>query len=280
MSTQTGTTTCYRHPGRETRVACSSCGRPICPDCMRPSPVGMRCPECAAHRTPVTRMRDVTAPATPAVTVGLIAANVLVFLGEGNLGLGGASGPLLRDFALFGPAVADGEWYRLITGGFLHANLVHLAFNMLLLWLLGRELEGELGRARFLGIYVASLLAGSFGALLFNPLALTVGASGAVFGLMGAAAAMLYARGVNPLQTGIGSLILLNLFISFVIPNISIGGHLGGLIGGAVCGYVVAIGERRGSSGAAGWAAIVLVAVPSAVGAVLVAGGAGLGLDA
>ena len=168
---------------------------------------------------------------------------MLAYLAEGNFGVSGGSGALFRDGALFGPLVADGEWWRLITYGFLHAGLLHIGFNMLLLWLLGREMEPQLGTPRFLGIYFSSLLAGAFGALLVSPNAATVGASGAIFGLMGAAAAILYARGVNPFQTDIGMLILFNLGLGFFVSNVSIGGHIGGLVGGVLGGLAVAAGR-------------------------------------
>src|SRR6478735_7709687 len=122
---------CYRHPDRETRVSCSSCGRPICPDCMTPTPVGMRCPECASQRTKVVRNPTGTpgASATPA-TYALIAINVIGFLIEIANGGGGLSPNLhskfFTDFALLGPAVAEGEWYRLVTSGFLHVSFIHI----------------------------------------------------------------------------------------------------------------------------------------------------------
>lgn len=254
--------TCYRHPSRETRVSCSRCGKPICPDCMTPSPVGMRCPDCAGDRVKVRTVHSASSD-VPRVTAVLIAINLLVYLAEGNVGGSAASGSLTIDYGLFGPAVADGDYYRMITSGFLHANLIHVGFNMLLLWLLGRELEGELGPWKFLALYFTSLLAGSFGALLLSPNSLTVGASGAVFGLMGATAAILYARGINPFQTSIGGLIIINLLFSLAGSNISLGGHLGGLIGGGLCGLAFAWAERHGRPDALGWAACAVVSVAS-----------------
>ncbi len=222
---------CYRHTNRETGVSCSNCGRPICPDCMTPTQVGMRCPECSKQTTTVRNLR--TSYGRPVVTIGLIVVNVLLYLGSST------NGRVLGDFGLYGPAVADGELYRLVTSGFLHGGLLHVGFNMYILWFLGNMLEPSLGPVRFAGVYAASLLAGSFGALLLSPEALTVGASGAVYGLMGAAFVMQTARGIDPMQGGIGPLILINLAISFVIPNVSIGGHLGGLAGGALAGLAV-----------------------------------------
>jgi membrane associated rhomboid family serine protease len=135
--------------------------------------------------------------------------------------------------------VANGEWYRLISSGFLHFNVIHIAMNMLLLFQLGQLLEPALGRVRFGLLYFASLLGGSLGALIMNPYALSGGASGAVFGLMAAAAVGMHRRGVNVFRTGIGTVLVLNLVFTFAIPGISVGGHLGGAIAGAVCGYIL-----------------------------------------
>src|SRR5256885_4909181 len=161
---------CYRHPKRETNVHCSNCGRPICPDCMTVTPVGMRCPECARQRTRVTRMAPGIHLGRAPATYVLIALNVIGFLAEvatgSPLGLGftfEASGSVFQHYSLFGPAVANGEWYRLITAGFLHAGLVHIAFNMFALYILGSLLEPGIGTPRFLAVYFVSLLAGAFG---------------------------------------------------------------------------------------------------------------------
>src|SRR3954454_16339143 len=257
---------CYRHPTRETGVACSNCGRPICPDCMTPTPVGMRCPECSRQTTKVRSLR--TTSDRPTVTTVLIILNVLVFIGTSSQGgFGSAGGSVLRDYALFGPAVADGEWWRLITAGFLHSGILHIGFNMYILWYLGNLLEPSIGPVRFAALYFVSLLAGSFGALLLSPNAYTVGASGAVFGLMGAVFVMQLSRGMDPMQGGIGPLILINLAIGFLPGlNISIGGHLGGLVGGALAAFVM----ERTPAGRRGVALPVAVCV--AIGAAAVAG--------
>lgn len=234
---------CYRHPGRQTGVSCSSCGRPICPDCMTTTPVGMRCPECARQRTAVRTIR--AGAEEPTLTYLLIAINVLVALGAllggasatGGGGIGGTT--LLQEGSVSRQAVADGEYWRLLTAGFLHAGFLHLLFNMLSLWVLGGLLEPAIGRFRFGLIYLVSLLAGSFGALLLEPDAATVGASGAIFGLMGAAFIVMRNRGVNPLESGLGVWIVLSLLITFTIPGISIGGHIGGLIGGSVAALLL-----------------------------------------
>jgi membrane associated rhomboid family serine protease len=261
---------CYRHPGRETGVSCSSCGRPICPDCMTPTPVGMRCPECANQRTKVRTLR--ASESGDLVTRILIAVNVLVFFGELFTGSNGyrAGGTLYENWALYGPLVADGEWWRLVTSGFLHSGLLHIGFNMYLLWLLGRTLEPSLGSARFAAVYFVSLLGGALGALLVTPDTVTVGASGAVFGLMGAAAVQLYRGGYNVLQSDIGMLIIFNLVLSFVLPGISIGGHVGGLVAGGLCALVLdAPPLRRSLPAAVGTLAALGVAI--AVAAVAVA---------
>jgi membrane associated rhomboid family serine protease len=232
---------CYRHPDRPTGVSCSNCGRPICPDCMTSTPVGMRCPECARERTQVRTMRAVE---EPVLTYFLIGVNVLVALGAmlGGAsattgGIGGSS--LLAEGSVSRVAIADGEYWRLLTSGFLHAGFLHLAFNMFALYILGQLLEPAIGRLRFGLIYFVALLAGSFGALLVEPDAPTVGASGAIFGLMGAAVVVMRSRGISPMESGLGLWIGLNLLITFTIPNISIGGHIGGLIGGSVAAFLL-----------------------------------------
>jgi membrane associated rhomboid family serine protease len=158
---------------------------------MTPTPVGMRCPECARQRTRVVQGPRAMV-GRPTATYALIAINVVMFVaqiattghGYGSL----AGGTFTNKLELFGPAVADGEWWRLVTGGFLHAGFFHIAINMYILWLLGSMLEPAVGAPRFLLIYFVSLLAGSFGALLVTPHSPTVGASGAIFGVAGAAA--------------------------------------------------------------------------------------------
>lgn len=272
--------TCYRHPDRETGVACSSCERPICTDCMTPTPVGMRCPECAKQRTQVrtaAAVRTASGYAAP-VTRALIAVNVVAYLGElatGSGGLSGVGGSLVREGALLGVGIVDGQlagvdqgqYWRLVTGGFLHAGIIHIAFNMYILWFLGNLLEPALGSARFAALYVTALLAGAFGALLLEPNSFTVGASGAVFGLMGAAFLESRVRGMDALQGQLGMLILFNLGLSFVLNNISIGGHIGGLVGGALAALALQYGDRQRQPalGLAGCAAIAAVSVVAAI---------------
>jgi membrane associated rhomboid family serine protease len=261
--------TCYRHPSRETGVSCSSCGRPICPDCMTPTPVGMRCPECARQRTKVQTMASTRSE--PRVTVAIIIACAVLFLGTN--GFSGGSGKLWNDLLLFGPAIDIGhDYWRLVTAGFLHAGPIHILFNMYLLWILGSMLEPALGSGRFAALYFTALLCGSFGALLIDPNAPTVGASGAVFGLMGAAAVELRSRGVNPFKTDIGLLIVFNLVLSFVISHVSVGGHIGGLIGGVLVGAAFDVADRQRWPWFA-YLACVLLSLVAVLGGISAAGG-------
>jgi membrane associated rhomboid family serine protease len=177
------------------------------------------------------------------VTKVLVAANLAVLFLE--LTTGGALWPTTEisdveiNGALIGAPIAeDGEWWRILTSGFLHRGVPHLALNMVLLWLLGGQLEGALGSIRFTILYFGSLFAGAFGALLVDPTALTIGASGAIFGLMGAAVAAQRASGISPWKSGIGGLVLINLVFTFYATNISVGGHVGGLIGGYLIGWI------------------------------------------
>ena len=239
--------TCYRHPNRETGVSCSNCGRPICPDCMTPTPVGMRCPECARQRTPVMRgVGEASLTMRAPATFVLIALNVAVFLAEVATGSGGFEPhtSLIPEFGLFGPSVASGEWYRLATSGFLHASIFHIGFNMFALYFLGRILEPGIGTPRFVAIYFASLFAGSLGATILSPDTLTIGASGAIFGIFGATFVIARHRGIAGLASSVGIILVLNLVFTLGNPQISLGGHVGGLIGGMLCALFIVAGER------------------------------------
>jgi membrane associated rhomboid family serine protease len=207
------------------------------------------------------------------VTVAIVIACVLLFLASDNFTIGGsgAGNQFYRNLELFGPSISiDHDYWRLVTGGFLHANLIHIGFNMYLLWLLGNLLEPSMGSLRFGALYFTALLWGSFGALVVNPDVPTVGASGAVFGLMGAAAVELRSRGINPFQTDIGMLILFNLVLSFAISNISVGGHIGGLVGGVLVGVAYDVVDRR-RIGWLGYIACLVLSVAAVIGALAVA---------
>ena len=255
---------CYRHPDRETGVSCSECGRGICPDCMTFSPVGIRCPEHAGKPQGAARVvRSVgrSSTSTPGlVTMTLIGINVGIYLLQlaGGSSINANSGWIFLHGALYGPAVADGDWYRLITAAFLHYGPIHLGMNMLALWWIGRPLEDYLGPVRYLLVYLVSGLAGSAGALIVNPTAVTVGASGAIFGILGAAI-VLERQHTYVLGGSAITLLVVNLAFTFAVPGISIGGHLGGLAGGALS--ILAL--SRFGKGNAAYSRVDLVSIAS-----------------
>jgi membrane associated rhomboid family serine protease len=235
---------------------------------MTPTPVGMRCPECAAQRTKVRTMSATRSE--PRVTVAIIIACAALFLATN--GFSGGSGSLWNDLLLYGPAIHFGDdYWRLVTSGFLHAGPIHILFNMYLLWILGNMLEPTLGSGRFAALYFTALLCGSFGALLVDPNSPTVGASGAVFGLMGAAAVELRSRGINPFKTDIGLLIIFNLVLSFVLSHVSVGGHIGGLIGGVLVGLAFDVADRQRMPWIA-YAGCLVVSVIAVIGGLAAAG--------
>lgn len=183
----------------------------------------------------------------------LIALNVAAFVGLGLVYgmsdmLGQSGGEAHFRFALYGPSLAvNNEWYRLITSGFLHYGIIHIAFNMYILYMLGNLLEPQLGRVKFISLYFASMLGGAAGALILEPNALTAGASGAVFGLLGAACVSMWHQGINPMSTGVGRLLLFNIaFTFFLRSNVSVGGHLGGVIAGSLCALVITAPAYKG----------------------------------
>jgi membrane associated rhomboid family serine protease len=245
-------------------------------------PVGIRCPECAGHparhaRTVRTARPAVKRPARPGVlgiaglvTKSLVAVNVVIYIAQlaQAQDARGLDSDLVARGALWGPAVGLGdEWWRLLTAGFLHASPIHLAFNMLMLWWYGNALEGLLGARRFTAIYVVSILAGSAGALLVSPTSPTVGASGAVFGILGAGL-YLERRQIYVFGGGAFAVVAINLVLSFVISNVSIGGHIGGLVGGVAAAFALsrfgrghAAYGRLGLEGSVGLAAIAVLSV-------------------
>jgi membrane associated rhomboid family serine protease len=271
--------TCYRHKDRETLVSCSNCDRPICTSCMVQAAVGVRCPECAGRATGVARLKPrAVSRGTAYLTIALIAVNVVVFglqLATDPGGVGsGLGGSVSSGGWLNGPDVAGGDWWRIVTSGFLHAGVVHLGFNMVALWVLGSRFEAYIGPLRFALIYFASVLWGSAGALLLNPTSNTVGASGGVFGLMAAIFLLERQRGIAIFgDTGVW--LGLNLIITFALPGISIGGHLGGIVGGALAALALSgFGKRhmaaRRLHGATTIAAVAVVVI-GAVGALVIA---------
>ncbi|HWG57359.1 MAG TPA: rhomboid family intramembrane serine protease [Gaiellaceae bacterium] len=269
---------CYRHADRETGVSCSECGRGICPDCMRFAPVGIRCPEHAgeAHgaKRVVQRAQVATHAAPGSIAKTLVGINVGIYLLQLAMGapISGAGGSIYVNGALYGPLVAEGEWWRLLSSAFLHGGFVHLAMNMLALWWFGPALEGLLGPWRFLLLYVASGLAGSAGALVDTPEIPVVGASGAIYGVFGAIL-VLERQGTYAFGGSVIPLLVLNFAFTLFIPGISKGGHIGGFVGGALAILVLSrFGQRRivgparfDALGYAGLVAIGLLSVAVAV---------------
>ncbi len=244
--------TCYRHTDRETWIRCQRCDRPICPDCMRSASVGFHCPDCVKEgarttrqaRTPYGGKRVGDPRLTTFVLIGI---NVAVWLLV--VATGGRSSRLVDYLALLPDSafsvvdgrlvevrgVDDGAWWQLVTSMFTHVEPLHIGFNMLALYFLGPMLENVLGRARFLAVYLASGLAGSAAVMLLSdPRGQTLGASGAIFGLMGALVVIALKVGgqVQQVLFWIG----LNLVFTFTVSGISWQGHIGGLVGGAIVG--------------------------------------------
>ncbi len=263
--------TCYRHPTRETGVSCSSCGRSICPDCMTPTSVGMRCPDCAREKTRVHRVS--TLPTAPVVTQAIVAINVLAYIAEiaTGAGFGNVSGTVYEKGALFGPLVAiNHEYWRILTSGFLHASFFHIAFNMYFIWIIGRSLEPALGSGRFAALYLTSLLCGSFGVLLLEPNSVAVGASGAAFGLLGAIIVEARSRGIDLWQSGLLPLALINFAFTFLYPGIAVGAHVGGFAGGLVLGAIFDQADRRRLPRAVSYAACAALSVAAVVAGIAV----------
>lgn len=245
---------CFRHPDRPALLRCSRCERPMCGDDAIEAPVGYQCPECASGGIRPRRLHQLITE--PRVTQALLAVIAVVFVLTQI-----DQQTLFVRFGLRPLDVGAGQWWRLITSGFLHAGIVHVAFNAILLWRLGEMLEGALGHERFFALFTIGLAGGGAGVMVLSwltvatdlwmlpvigrvlataPWGLTVGASGAVFGLMGAAMIGMRNRGINPWRTDIGTLVLLNLVITVVFSSaISVGGHGGGLLAGLLGGKVL-----------------------------------------
>jgi membrane associated rhomboid family serine protease len=202
----------------------------------------------------------------------LIAANVVAFFLTDGITSNGNR--LMARWVEYPPFIANnGEWWRLITAGFVHFGLLHIFFNMFILYLIGQVLEPAIGAGRFLSIYFASLLAGSLGAAFLDPLVPSGGASGAVFGVGAAATVVMLRRGVRFWDTGFGPLLLINLVIDqFVVTDVSIGAHIGGLAGGAICAAAVMQTTRSRYGVALGYLAAFAVAAVSFAAAIAVSG--------
>ena len=237
--------TCYRHPDRETYVQCTRCERYICPDCMNDAAVGFQCPECVKEGNKSVRQAR-TVVGGRAVQGGLSVVNVLIAVNVVMFLIQQTSSELVQRYAQVGIApgtdgglagVATGEYYRLLTSAFLHADLFHIGFNMYALFVVGTLLEEQLGRVRFIALYLISALGGSVLSYSFASFAqFSLGASGAIFGLFGAY--FVIARRLRRDTSQIGMLIVINLVIGQVIPKIDNRAHVGGLVVGAALAYV------------------------------------------
>ncbi|TYL54992.1 rhomboid family intramembrane serine protease [Nocardioides sp. BGMRC 2183] len=274
-----GVPTCYRHSDRESHIRCQRCGRPICPDCMNEAAVGFQCPECVAEGRRTTRQARgayggarSSAPAlTSMVLIGINVAvwvavlvtgwteskliNILALIPEGQCtsvsspgsyypGVGNEMLCSATGDGSWSAGVADGAYWQLLTNMFLHVQPWHLGFNMLALWFLGPQLEAVLGRVRFVALYLLSGLAGSVGVLwLSDPHQATLGASGAVFGLIGGL--LVIGTKVGGDVSTLWGWLAANIVLTFVVPNVSWQGHLGGLLGGALVAAVLVFAPRE-----------------------------------
>ena len=254
---------CYRHPDRPTRLSCSNCGRPICVECSRDAVVGQKCPECTSpeHRTRVIPARTITHAdrrVTP-VTWGLIAINVAVFaLQELFPGL-----HIVARFSQYPPLVDAGEWWRLLTAMFLHGGVLHLLFNMYALWLFGPVLERRFGSVSYASLYVAGGLTGGMLYQLLGSNAAAVGASGAIFGLLGALLAASYrqrhTRAGAAVFGQLGVLLAINLALPLFMPDIAWQAHVGGLVAGIL---IAAVWDRMPLAGrTAAWRRVAVALV-------------------
>ena len=262
---------CTWHGDRNTPLSCSRCGRPACPECLTPASVGFHCRECVAQgRAATTAPRTVAGARIgqrPVVTIALIVVNLAFFLVtalQSRSAMDLSNSELYLRGGLIPAEVASGEYWRLVTAGFLHGSLIHLATNMLSLYWLGIPLERILGRSRMLAIYLLSLLGSSVSVLLFSaPVSLTIGASGAVYGLMGALLATFrrLRLDLRPLVV----VLALNVFITFTYPGLSWQGHLGGFVVGAIVGAAMVFPPRVSRQawqwGVCGGVVIVLLAL-------------------
>ncbi|HTY72706.1 MAG TPA: rhomboid family intramembrane serine protease [Actinomycetes bacterium] len=238
---QAGVPTCYRHPGRETYVRCARCDRPICPDCMTSAAVGFQCPECIRDGRASVREARTLAGGRVGSRPGVV-TRTIVYVTVGVFVLQVLSGEVTRQLALVNFAVAAGEWYRLITVTLVHGSILHVAFNMYALWLVGQQVEVWLGRWRFLTLYLVSALAGSSLSYAFGG-GYSVGASGAIFGVFGALAVLYRRLGYDPRPAL--ALIVINLALTFAIPTIDWHAHVGGLVAGVLLTLAFAYAPRR-----------------------------------
>jgi membrane associated rhomboid family serine protease len=264
---------CFHHRDRVTGRHCTRCGRPACSECLHQASVGSQCWECIkAARPPAgERVRRSLAVRPMIATQILIGANVAMFIFTNGFNSSVANAQLQR-YGEVTFLIAGGDWWRLITSGFIHFGIAHIAFNMLALYVIGAVLEPAVGPWRFTAIYFASLLAGSLGAMILEkPNVLGGGASGAVFGIGGAATVIMARRGIRFWDTGFGPILLINLVFDLFLTNVSIGAHIGGMIGGAIIGFVMVQTSKSRYGPALSYVVAFLVGAISFVAALAVA---------
>jgi membrane associated rhomboid family serine protease len=264
--------TCFHHQDRETGRACTRCGRPACPDCLIQAAVGSQCFECVKRGVPkrTVRIRQ-TLQRDPLIATKLIAsvtlgAVVLIAIRDGSFD---GNGHTAANLALIGRAIPrlgerglhDGEWWRLLSYSLVHFGLLHIGSNLLMLWIVGRVLEPGTGPTRFATLYVVSVLGGAAGALITTS-GITGGASGGVFGVAAAATLVLHRQGIRFWDGGFGPLLLINLALGLFVSNISLGGHIGGLVAGALTAEAMLRARRLGMP-ALGYVGAAIVALAS-----------------
>jgi membrane associated rhomboid family serine protease len=269
---------CYRHPDRQSYILCQRCGRTVCAECQTQAAVGVHCPECvreaqqSAPKTKsatVTRMRTAMRPSSgkPVVTYALIIVNLAVFGLE--FVTGGYAGAVFQWLAYTGGLTETQPW-RMLTSAFVHSpgSIFHILFNMYSLFIFGPIIENLVGRGRFLALYLLAALGGSVAVLLLAPASVVVGASGAIFGLLGAFFVIQRKLGGTSVQLLI--VIGLNLVIGFVVPNVAWQAHVGGLVVGAGVAAIYLATRRRAQRGAqiAAVAGVAAALVAVTVGAV------------
>lgn len=257
---------CPRDPGTTTRLRCYRCEAVICPDCMTPGATGNLCPDCvrADRKSAPTVKRVGPGAGVPPVTRVFLGLIMLVFLV--TIPLGGLTGTtsLHVRFGFQALAFAQGDWYRIFTSELLHFGLLHLAFNAYGLWILGPMLEDRLGGWRFLLLILAASAGAGAGSAIVSPGALSAGASGALFGMLGAGVVLERRRGARRLMDSqIGVWLLFGIAFTFAVPGISVGGHLGGLVGGAIAGTILFALDRAEVrwQGIAGAVAVIVVGI-------------------
>lgn len=261
---------CYRHPGRVTRLRCSSCDQPICVDCSHDASVGQKCPRCTGRGQ--RNIRRVSArPGLPPVTTALLVLTCSVYVFTWLLP--GLERDLINELAMWNLGVSAGQWWRMVTAVVLHGSVFHILFNMWALYVFGPQLERESGSLPFLAMYLSSAAVGSLFVYWFSHLlTVSIGASGAIFGVFGVWLAGAYRMRHTPygrrLLSQLGLLLAINFALPLLVPNIAWQAHLGGMAGGALIGLMWSAQRRRSQRGPALAAAALLVGV-LAVGAAL-----------